>query len=487
LALQLLTEGVVLALAGGLVGILIAAWGGHLLVVAVAPTTPLNLTMSPLVLGFTVAVSLAAGVLFSLAPALRSRRLDLASALKERSQAGVGSRRLGLAPALVTGQVALCLVLLVGAGLLTRSLVNLQGQDVGFDRSGLLLARLQTRLAGYRPAELEGLYRRLIDQVRTIPGVTGATVATYSPMGNMSRSNSIAVESYQPRDGDDMSSSVNLVGPHYPETMGVSLQAGRAFDDGDRPDSPRVAMVNEAFVRAYFPGQTPVGRRLGFGEGPSGASEFEIVGVLGDAHFGGADEAPGKMIYLPILQTIDQSAYTSELAIRINGDPAAAGPAVRAAIATVDSRLPISQMTTIGEQLGNALQQQRLFARLVGVFGVLAVLLACVGLYGVVAQSVARRANEVGIRMALGAQRGAILRMVLQETLTLIGAGLLIGIPAALAAAQLIRGRLFGVGTADPLTIGGTSLLLIAVATVAGFIPARRAASVAPMAALGRE
>jgi predicted permease len=487
LARQLLTEGIVLALAGGVVGVLIAAWGSQLLVAAVAPNAPLDLRMSPRVLGFTALVSLAAGVLFSLAPALRSGRMDLASALKDRSQGGGGSRRLGLAPALVAGQVALCLVLLVGAGLLARSLANLQGQDVGFSRGGVLLVRLQTRLAGYRPTELEGLYRRLIDQVGTIPGVTSATVATYSPMGDMSRSNSIAVQSYQPRDGEDMTSSVNLVGPRYPETMGVPVRAGRAFRDGDRPGSAKVAMVNEAFVRAYFQGQNPVGHRFGFGEGPEGGTEYEIVGVLGDARFGGANEAPGKMIFLPMLQVTDQSAYTSELAIRVNGDPSAAGPAVRSAISAVDARLPISQMVSIDRQLDEALHQQRLFARLVGVFGALAVVLACVGLYGVVAQSVARRTNEVGIRMALGAEQGTILRMVLGETLLLIGAGLVVGVPAALGGAQLIRGHLFGVGTADPLTILATSALLIGIAVVAGLIPARRAASVAPMVALRRE
>jgi len=488
LARQLLTEGVVLALAGGVMGVLIAAWGSQLLVAAVAPTTPLTLEMSPLVLAFTAAVSLAAGVLFSLAPALRSGRVDLASALKERSQAGVGShRRLGLGPALVAGQVALCLVLLVGAGLLTRSLVNLQEQEVGFDRSGLLLVRLQTRLAGYRPAELAGLYRRLIDQVQSVPGVTTATVATYSPMGNMSESGTIAVEGYQPHQGEDMSSWMNRVGPRYPETMGMTLRAGRPFGDGDRPGAPKVAMVNEAFARAYFPGQDPVGHRFGFNEGPDGANEFEIVGVLGDARFEGANDPPRRMVFLPLLQAVDQSAYTGELAIRVSGEPAAPAAAVRAAIATVDPRLPISQMISIDRQLDNALHQQRLFARLVGVFGMLAVLLACVGLYGVVAQSVARRANEVGIRMALGAEQGAILRMVLGETLLLAGAGLAVGIPAALAAAQLIRGHLFGVGTADPLTILVTSAMLVGIAALAGFIPARRAALVAPMAALRRE
>jgi len=488
LARQLITEGVILALAGGVLGLVIAAWGSSLLVAAVSPTTPITPELNPLVLGFTAAVSLAAGVLFSLAPALRSGRLDLASALKDRSPSGGGPRgRIALAPALVAGQVALCLVLLVGAGLLTRSLINLRGQDVGFDRSSVLLVRLQTRLANYRSTDLEGLYRRLIDQVQSLPGVSSATVATYSPMGGMSRNNSVVVQGYQPREGDPTSSLVNLVGPRYPETMGMPIRAGRALGDGDRPGSPKVAMVNEAFARTYFQGQNPVGRRFGFGDDAGDASEFEIVGMVGDARFGSAGDPSEMMVFLPMLQTTDESAYTSELAIRVTGDPAGAGPAVREAVAAVDPRLPISRMVSIDRQVDDSLNQQRLFARLVAVFGGLAVLLACVGLYGVVAQSVARRANEVGIRMALGAQRSAIVAMVLRETLGLIAIGLVIGVPAALGAAQVIRGQLFGVGTTDPLTVAATSLLLVVVAAVAGLIPARRAASVAPMTALRRE
>jgi predicted permease len=443
--------------------------------------------MSPLVLGFTALISLAAGLLFSLAPVLRSGRMDLASALKDRSRSGVSPGRVSLAPALVAGQVALCLVLLVGAGLLTRSLLNLRGQDLGFDRSGLLLARLETRLAGYRAPALADLYRRLIDQTQALPGVSGATVATYSPMGNMSRTSSIVVQGYEPRENDQMMSQVNLVGPRYAETMGMRLRAGRAVGENDRPGAPAVAMVNEAFARAYFGGQNPVGRRFGFGDQPGDAGQFEIVGVLGDARFGNLAHPSEKMVFLPMLQSGGEDAYTSELAIRVNGDPAALGAAVREAIARVDPRLPISQLITIDRQLSDALNQQRLFARLVGVFGALAVLLACVGLYGVVAQSVARRANEVGIRMALGAQRRTIVGMVLKETLLLIGIGLAVGLPAALAGAQVIRGRLFGVGTADPLTILGTSLLLTLVAALAGFIPASRAASVPPMRALRSE
>lgn len=485
LARQLLTEGIVLALAGGVLGLVIAAWGSQLLVAAVASGSPIVMEMSAGVLGFTMIVSLAAGILFSLAPAIRSGRLDLASALKDRSKSGVGPRgRIGLAPALVAGQVSLCLVLLVGAGLLTRSLMNLQDQEVGFDRTGVLLVRLQTRLAGYQSAALPELYRRLLDQVQTVPGVSSATVANYSPMGNMMRSSSVVVEGYQPPEGERMHTTLDLVGPRYPETMGMKILAGRSLADGDRLGSPKVALVNESFAKAYFANQNPVGHRFGFGDSNSDAGAYEIVGVVGDARFNGPGDKPDKMAYLPILQVADGSAFMSELAIRVTGDQALVGPALREAINTVDPKLPISQMISIDKQVESALSQQRLFARLVGVFGGLAVVLACVGLYGVVAQSVARRANEVGIRIALGAQQSSIIGMVLKETLGLIAIGLVVGVPAALGGAQMIRGQLFGVGTADPLTIAGTSLLLVAVAAIAGLIPARRAARVAPMSAL---
>lgn len=392
---------------------------------------------------------------------------------------------MGLAPALVSGQVALCLVLLVGAGLLTRSLLNLRDQDLGFDRNQLLLARLETRLAGYKAPELEGLYRRLLDRVRAVPGVTAATIATYSPLGNMSRSNTVTVEGYTPREGEQMSARVDLVGPSYPETMGMSLKAGRPIAESDRIGAPRAAMINESFAKAYFGQANPLGRRLGFGALDSSA--YEVVGVVRDARFDGVAEASDRMVFLPLLQSAGEEAFTSELAVRVSGDPAAAGPLLREAVSSVDPHLPISGLITLGRQVDDSLSQHRLFARLVAVFGGLAVLLACVGLYGVVSQSVARRANEVGIRMALGAEGTTIVGMVLRETMLLIGSGLVIGVPAALAAGRVIRGQLFGVGTADPATIAGTSLLLLVVALVAGFIPARRAASLSPMTALRQE
>lgn len=488
LARQLLTEGIVLAMAGGVAGLVVAAWGAQLLVTAVAPTSPATPEMSLRVLGFTALVSLAAGVLFSLAPALRSGRLDLAAALRTRAATGSGGRRIGIAPALVSAQVALCLVLLVGAGLLTRTLINLRNQELGFEREQILLARVQTRIAGYKPADLPALYTRLLDQVRGIPGVTSVTAAGYAPLGNYSQSSSFGIAGYTPKADQQMSTSFVLVGPQYTRTMGMSLALGRDILETDRLGTPRVALVNEHFARQYFGGENPIGRRFGLGNGsPVQSDTWEIVGVVGDSRFEGVSEPAGNMVFFPLLQNAEPQAHSAELAIRVTGNPADLGPTLRTAVAAVDPHLPLNPLTPIAAQVQRALGQQLLFARLVAVFGALAVLLACVGLYGVVSQSVSRRANEMGIRMALGAEGRSIIAMVLRETLLLIGVGLAIGIPASLAAARLIRGQLYGVGATDPVTLLATSLLLVLVACVAGLMPARRAARMSPMTALRQE
>jgi predicted permease len=485
---QLLTEGVLLALAGGAVGILFADWGVHLLVRLVARDAPLEVSVNGLVLAFTAGLSLAAGLLFSLAPAWRGSRVELGTTLKERSQNAAGSsRRMSLAPTLVAAQVALSLILLMGAGLLTRSLVRLQGQDVGFNHDGVLLARIMPRLAGYDTATLRPLYRQLIDQVSGVAGVTSVTLATYSPMSGNSRISDVSVEGHAPVDGEDEITSINLVGPEYPQTMGMQVLAGRAITDQDVAGGPLVAMVNQAFVDQYFPAASPIGRGFIFGDESDGGPRYEIVGVVSDARWGSFSEQPGKMVYIAMLQAADRNAFTSELQIRTDGDAASYANQVRAAIAGVDSRLPIFQITSLDEQLQATLRRPRLLARLVAVFGVLAVLLACVGLYGVISQSVQRRTNELGIRMALGADAGRIIGMILGETMKLILAGLAVGIPAALAGGYLIRSQLFGVAPQDPVTLVGTTVLLVLVAAVAGYLPAWRASRVDPMLALRKD
>ena len=484
---QLLTESVLLAGLGGVAGLALAEWGVGVLKALVAQTSPVEVGLSVRVLAFTLVVSVLSGVLFGLAPALRAGRGDLATSMRERGEgASAARRRARLAPALVVAQVALSLVLLLGAGLLARSLVNLVREGLGFAREGVLLVDIDTRLAGYKSAELGDYYRRLIERVSRVPGVRAATVASYSPMSGSSRSNTITIQGFRPAPDQSMDVELPSIGPGYAETLGLPIVAGRGLTERDAGGSPLVAVVNQAFARAYFPHGNPVGRRFGFDSQHSG--DFEIVGVVGDARFHSAREAPAPMAFLSILQAADQSAFFGgELEVRTAGEPSNLTAAVRGAVADVDARVPIAGVTTLAAQFTDSLGRDALFARLVGVFSALALVLACVGLYGVVSQAVSRRTNELGVRMALGADGGAILRMVLRDAAALVLLGLVIGVPAALAAARIIRSQLFGVGPADPLTLLATCALLAAVALVAGFLPARRAARVDPVVALRAE
>jgi predicted permease len=486
---QLLTESVLLGAFGGGAGLLLALWGVGALKMLVSRTAPVDVGLSLPVLAFTSAVSLVAGLLFGLAPALRAGRIDLASGLRARGATGGEGARLrsGLAPALVVAQVALSLVLLAGAGLLVRSLVNLTHAELGFARDGVIVVDIDTRLAGLEPKELSGYYRRLLDRLGAVPGVRAVTVASFSPMnGTMSTSN-ISVEGFAPPPGEDMLVQVNRAGPRYTQVLGMSLIQGREFDARDGPGAPKVAIVNQAFARSLFHGGSPLGRRFGFGDNPAQAGTFEIVGVVGDAKFEGPREEPERMILLPLLQAQDQSGYMSDIEVRTGLDPAGVIPGLRQAVAEVDARVPIKGVTTLRAQVEESMDREQILTKLVGTFGLLALVLACVGLYGVVSQAVARRTCEVGIRMALGADRRDILLMVLGEVGWLVLVGVAIGVPGAVAASALIRTQLYGVAPADPLTLAGSALLLVSVAIAAGYLPARRAARIDPNVALRAE
>jgi predicted permease len=462
---QLLTESVVLAGIGGALGLLLAGWGVDALVTLVARTSPLDVHPDALVLGFTVGVSLLAGVVFGLAPALSASRTDLSSALKAKSSRVGGLKlRIGLAPALIVSQVALSLVLLIGAGLFARSLLKLEHEDLGFNRENVLLVDIDPRLAGYKPKELSALYKQLLDRLGVLPGVRSTSIATYSPLSGTGRSSSITVVGYTPQTGEDMVVSDMLIGPSYCSTLGLPLLLGREIGLQDTPASARVAVVNETFAQSFFHGEDPVGRRFGFGDEEKDAGDIEIVGVIGDVKYDSARKKPVPTAYRPILQVQDQGAYSSNLEIRTEGDPLVASSSVRSAIAQVDDKLPIVGVTSFSKQLADSLRQERLIAQLVSFFGVLALTLACVGLYGVMGHAVSRRTNEIGIRMALGAKSQSILWMVLRETLILVAAGIAIGVPVALAAARLVSTQLYGLSAADPLTLAAAVALLIAVA-----------------------
>ncbi|HKQ60991.1 MAG TPA: ABC transporter permease [Candidatus Polarisedimenticolaceae bacterium] len=485
---QLLTESLLLSLLGGALGLLIALWAVAGLKALVSRSTPVEVGLSLPVLAFTAGASLLAGLLSGFAPALRSSRGDLTTAMRTRTAGRDSGRlRVGLGPALVVGQVALSLVLLVASGLLVRSLHALAQTELGFDRDGVLVLDIDTRLRGFQPSELSDYYRRLLERVRATPGVDSATVARFSPMSGSTTTSNITVQGVAPLDPEAMMVWVNAVGPAYTRVLRLPLARGREFDERDRPGAPQVALVNRAFVEAYLPGQDPLGRRFGFGDDASHAGEIEIVGVVGDVKFRAPRDRPMRMVFLPLLQSADDDAYAAELEIRTTGDPLTAVSALRQAVAAVDPRVPIAGVTTLALQVEGSMRHDRLFARLVGVFGLLALVLASIGLYGLVSQAVARRTAEVGIRMALGADRRSIVRMLLKDAGALVLAGTAVGLPAAVLAMALIRNQLFGISARDPLTLGASTLLLAAVALVAGYLPARRAARLDPLAALREE
>jgi predicted permease len=482
---QLLTESLMLAIIGGVAGILVAQWGVSLLVSRLAATTPLDVKPDASVLVFTLGISLVAGVLFGIAPALRATRLDLTSALKEKSSQG-RKRRFNLGSALVVAQVAVSLILLVGAGLFARSLIKLQQEDLGFNRDNVLLAGVDMRLAGYKPEELSAVYRQLYDRLSALPNVRSATFASYSPMAGTSTNSTVTVHGYTPNKDENMVVSDIQIGPDFAETLGVPLLMGREIGLQDTPTSNRVAIVNQSFAQAFFRDQNPIGRRITFEEN-SDKDDVEIVGVIGDSKYDSAKAKADRTVFRPILQVQDQQTFNNVIELRTAGDPLSLAAEVRAAIAQVNDKLPILNLTSLRLQTDEALKQEKLIAQLVSFFGLLGLLLSCVGLYGIMAHAVVRRTNEIGIRMALGAERRNIVWMVLKESLVLVGIGLVVGIPAALAAASLISSQLFGVNPSDPLSLLTAALSLTTVAALAGYLPARKASRVNPLIALRYE
>lgn len=484
---QLLTESMLLAGLGGLVGVLLAQWGVYVLVGLVARTSPLDTHPDAEVLAFTAGISIIAGVLFGLVPAVQASRTDLSATMKEKNRMRSGFLRLNLSSMMVVMQVGLSMVLLTGAGLFARSLLKLQNEDVGFDRNNVLLLGIDPRLAGYKTTELATLYQQTIERLGTLPTVRNVSIATYAPMSGTSRTSSVKITGYTPQPDEDPVVQDLLTGPKYAETLGVPLLRGREIELRDNASSPRVAVVNATFAEKYFKDQNPVGRTFTFDDETDKGAALEIVGVVGDIKNDDARDKPEPTVYRPILQIQEQGAYSATIHIRTVSDPKPLVPQVRQMLNQIDDKLPIFGVTTLDEQLHSNLDQERLIAQLVSFFGALALILACIGLYGVMAHGVARRTNEIGIRMALGARGGNIAWMILRETLYLVLAGLVIGVPAALIGAKLISAQLFGLKPTDPLTLIGAGAVLTLVALLAGYLPARRASRVNPLSALRYE
>lgn len=487
---QLLTESALLASLGGALGLVFAAWGVRVLVATVSTGSrivPLNVNPDARILGFTLAVSLLTGFLFGLAPALRATKVELAFALKGGGAGTSGRPRRGLMKSLVVAQVALSLPLLVGAGLFLRTFERLHNQDLGFNRDRTLEVGIDPRIAGYQPEQLDSLYQALLERANRLPGVRVASLSLYSPMSGTNWSGSISVEGYVPPPKKPAGSQWVWVGPRYVETLGMTLLLGRDIGPRDVRGGPKVAVVNETFVRRYLADQSPIGRRFAMGAAAK-SHDIEIVGVVKDFKFNDPRQSVWPVAFLPLVQSEMPSArYAAYLEVRTIGDPASAAGAVHQALHEVDKNLPVTGIKTLRRQVEGSLNRERLVASLSSFFGLLALLLACLGLYGVLAYAVSCRFREIGIRMALGACQANVLRMVLREAfcLVLIGAG--IGLLAALAVSRFVSSQLYGLKPSDPLTMVTATLVLTAAAALAGYLPARRASRVDPMATLRAE
>jgi predicted permease len=482
---QLLTESILLASLGGLAGIVLAWWGSRLLVLMASTGSaplPLDVTPNARVLGFTVLTSLVSAVSFGTAPALRAARLELNSSLKAGKGVAQATSKSLLGKTLVMAQVALSLLLLVGAGLFLRTLINLQGLPTGFNQQNVVLFQMDTTTTGYKGAQLASLLREVEEKVKTVPGVEAASFSFF--IFNQGQWSSPAF-TREPDLAEGQSRTVrnNVVGPDYFTTMGIPLVLGRCFGPQDTDKSPKVAVITETMAQRFFPNSAPLGQHFGI-NGPASLDEIEIIGVVKDSKYISLNEAWRPMAYYPHSQRGDA---LNNFVVRFSGKPDAVIPNVRSAIREVNHNFPIDEVVSLTEHIGRSLIQQKLIAKLAAFFGLIALLLACVGLYGVMSYAVARRTSEIGIRMALGAQSRQVLWLVLREALTLVLIGVVIGWIASLAATQTASSLLFGLEPNDPITITLATLLLLTISVLAGYLPARRASRVDPMVALRDE
>jgi predicted permease len=494
---QLLTESVLLAALGGALGLALAFWSTDLLVAFMSSgRDPIHLTVTPdpWVLGFTAAVSILTGILFGLSPALRSTRLDLTPALKEGGGKEPGAtpgrhvRRVGIGSTLVVIQVSLSLLLLVGAGLFVRTLTNLENVNAGFDEHNLLLFGIDPTQDGYSGQRLAQFYQVVAGQVAAQPGVRSVSMSGATLIGGGMSMLKTFIQGERSKQADKdgaVSADFNDVGPNFFETLGIPLEFGRTIGERDTAAAPKVVVVNDEFARQFLVGGSPLGRRIGF-EGKESNGDYEVVGVVRGAKYDSLRRDVNPTVYAAALQQAGNLG-AMHFEVRTYGDPNQMVPAIRRVAEGLDKNLALYDVRSQVQQIDQTLFQERLFARLTGFFGMLALLLGCIGVYGVMAFAVTRRTREIGIRMALGASRSGILGMVLRETLVLVAIGITLGVFGALEATRLISSLLFGLKPNDPLTIAGAALLLVAAAAFAGYVPARRASRVDPMVALRYE
>jgi predicted permease len=489
---QILTETLLLASTGGAVGLLLAFLSTRALITFVVGKdahTALGAIPDLHVLAFTTAICLATGVLFGIAPALRVSRMSASGALNATARTvGSGGGRSGrlLPKALVVGQVMLSLVLLAVAGLFVRTLHNLRNEDIGFDRTNLLLVNTSPKFAGYKPAQLNALYERILTRVQALPGVRSAALSGNLPIARGNWGSPITIIGRPITPNEAVETYLQRVSAGYFETLGIPLLRGRTINAGDTATSLKAVVINQTLANLYFPHGDAIGRSFTVAD-PSVKGTWQIVGIVRDAKFQASAKEPEPMAYLAVTQLTEDDQYAYWLQMQSAGDPAMLIGEVRAAFAEIDGNLPILEVKSIREQTENLIGTQKLVSQLSSFFSLLALALSCIGLYGVMMYSVVRRTNEIGVRIALGAPRSGVLWMVLRESLVLLGIGIALGVPAMLAACQAVRAGLFGVGPWDVTTLAAAVLIIAAVTVVAAYFPAWRATKVDPIVALRYE
>jgi predicted permease len=437
---------------------------------------------------FTVGLTLLTAILFGLVPSLHVTRMNLSPILKSANTGSTGRngrQQLPIGKLLVIAQVAVSLILLVAAGLSVRSLAKLREVHLGYDRENLLLFRIDLLAAGYKGAAITHLYQQVLDRISVIPGVRATTVSSNGLFSHSESGDPIAVEGFTPKQGEEMDSRFDHIGPGYFSTMGIPIVMGRELGPQDTGNGIHTAFINQTFEKRFFGGTNPIGKHVR-DTYPGNPADMEVVGIVADAKYNSLREDSVPRIYAALFNPMwNQNSAVYE--VRTYADPAVVSAALRQAVQETGASLPPITIHTMSGLVDESLQTDRFIEKLSGAFGVLALVLASIGLYGIMAYTVARRTRDIGIRLALGAEPRNVLRQVLVETLALVLIGVAIGVPLAVGGTYFVRSMLYGLGVADPVAFTFAAVMLLSVAALAGFLPARRASMVDPMVALRYE
>ncbi|MBV8832162.1 MAG: ABC transporter permease [Acidobacteriaceae bacterium] len=486
---QLLVESLMLSVAGGAAGLGLAMWMDKLLISYLPPSsTPLNISSVPdwRILGFNILASVLTGVAFGLVPALQSTRPDVAGTLKDQANAVAGGTSARLRKLLVVGQIALSLLLLIGAGLFIRSLVKLKDLDPGFKTSNLLAFKVNATLSGYSAERTRLLYQQLNDRLDVIPGVESASLAVVPVMEGDEWDQWVTIDSYSPKTGELPDPHMNFVSPNYFKTLQISLLAGRDFRRSDAGSSaPQVCIVNEAFAKKYFGTVNAVGHKIGMGIDPGTKTDITVIGVARNTKYESMRDDIPTEVFRPYQQMNFAVGVTGY--VRTAEHPNQMFSTIRKQVHDLDPNLPVFEMITLERQMENSLVTERLVASLSSGFGILATVLASIGLYGVMAYAVARRTREIGIRMAIGAEQRDVLWLVMKDVLSMLTVGVALALPVAWLLSQSVRSQLYGIQPSDPFSVVIAILTIASVAVLAGYLPARRAMRIDPVGSLRYE